>query len=583
MKVLIERFEQTAAAWPDKLAVLDGPEELSYGELDRRADGLAARLAGRGIRAGDLVAIALPRSAAQFVAMFAVVKAGAAFLPLDLDHPALRLAQMVRDAAPRCVITSAAAGAADWLASVPRVDVDEIGEANAEPPRQAGEVSLDHPAYVLYTSGSTGEPKGVITSQRALANRLSWMQERYPLAETDRVVLKTPCGFDVSIWEYLWALNARAAVVVCKPGGHRDPGYLARLMADSRVTVAHFVPSMLRVFVDRGGFAGLTALRRVFCSGEVLPADLVKRLRADTDVPVHNLYGPTEAAIDVTAFDCPGEPPGAVVPIGTAVPGCRTYVLDDRLGHVTGESEGELYLAGVQLAHGYLGRPDLTAERFVADPFGGPGERMYRTGDLVRRDGDGLLVFVGRVDGQVKIRGQRIELGEIENTLEACPGVAQAAVAVADTPAAGPRLVACWVAESCAALVDQDLRAHLAERLPEAMVPAVFVQLDALPVTASGKLDRRAVAESAAAVGDVAGSAPQGPVENAVASIWSSLLGVDRVGATDNFFALGGHSLLVPELVDQVWRELGVDLPIAVLFEAPTVAEFARAIEGSDP
>ncbi|WP_394619395.1 amino acid adenylation domain-containing protein [Lentzea sp. JNUCC 0626] len=581
MKTLIERFEQTAAALPDKLAVLDGTEELSYGDLNRRADGLAAGLLERGIRAGDLVAIALPRSAAQFVAMFAVVKAGAAFLPLDLDHPALRLAHVVGDAAPRCVITSAAAGAADWLADVPIVDVDEICEANAQQPQRVGEVSFDHPAYVLYTSGSTGEPKGVITSHRALANRLAWMQERYPLAEADRVVLKTPCGFDVSIWEYLWALNARAAVVVCKPGGHRDPRYLAQLMADNRVTVAHFVPSMLRVFVDRGGFTGLTALRRVFCSGEALPADLVRRLRAETDVPVHNLYGPTEAAIDVTAFDCPGEPPGSVVPIGTAVPGCRTYVLDDRLDPVTGESEGELYLAGVQLAHGYLGRPDLTAERFVADPFGGPGERMYRTGDLVRRDGDGLLVFVGRVDDQIKIRGQRIELGEIENTLASCPGVAQAAVAVTDTPVAGPRLVACWVAEPCTAPVDQDLRAHLSERLPEVMVPAVFVQLDALPVTTSGKLDRRAVAESAAAE-VVADSPPQGPIENAVASIWSSLLGVARVGTTDNFFALGGHSLLVPELVDQVWRQFGVDLPIALLFEAPTVAEFARAIEGSE-
>ncbi|MFB9840539.1 AMP-binding protein, partial [Actinoallomurus acaciae] len=314
-----------------------------------------------------IVALALPRSPDLVVAILATHRAGAAYLPLDLDHPPRRIAAMVEDAAPVVVVTP------EWLAGA---------EGRAEPVAAGPR----NPAYVIYTSGSTGRPKGVVVPHEGAVNRLLWMQDRYGLKPGDRVLQKTPAGFDVSVWEFFWPLITGATLVLARPDGHRDPAYLARLINEQRVTTAHFVPSMLAAFLDEPSAAGCTGLRRVLCSGEALPAPVAERFRATLGAELHNLYGPTEASVDVTSWQVTEPGP---VPIGTPVWNTRLLVLDARLRAVPPGVAGELYLAGVQLARGYLGRPGLTAERFVPDPYGGPGERMYRTGDLVRWTGDG--------------------------------------------------------------------------------------------------------------------------------------------------------------------------------------------------
>ncbi|MEU9388291.1 amino acid adenylation domain-containing protein, partial [Streptomyces sp. NPDC048279] len=366
---------------------------------------------------------------------------------------------------------------------VPRLTVDADGTP-ADPAHASLPTAYDprRPAYVIYTSGSTGRPKGVAVTHSGIVNRLLWMQDTYRLGADDRVLQKTPAGFDVSVWEFFWPLITGATLVLARPEDHQDPVHLAGLIERQRITTAHFVPSMLRAYLDEPAAAGRTALRQVMCSGEALPAPLAARFhQVLPGTRLHNLYGPTEASVDVTAHEVPADP--AAVPIGRPVWNTRTYVLDGALNPVPPGVSGELYLAGVQLARGYLGRPGLTAERFVADPFGEPGERMYRTGDLARWSGSGELEYLGRVDDQVKLRGFRIEPGEIEAVLAAHPGVAHATVVLRDE-----RLVA-YVVPAGSGTDPAGLRAHTARSLPDHMVPAAVVTLDALPLTPNGKLD----------------------------------------------------------------------------------------------
>ncbi|MEO3752517.1 amino acid adenylation domain-containing protein [Streptomyces sp. B6B3] len=428
----------------DAAVVFEG-EELSYAELNAWANRLAHRLIANGTRPGDVVAVSLPRSLELVVALLAVLRAGAAYLPVDTGYPPERIAYLLADARPVANLDDPAAVRAardDHPAGPPEGRADD----------RAPEVGLraEHPAYVIYTSGSTGRPKGVAVSHRAILNRLLWMRDAYGFGPDDRVLQKTPSGFDVSVWEFFAPLLAGATLVVARPEGHRDPRYLARLVQEQRISTIHFVPSMLDTFLNEPAAARCTSLRRIFCSGEALSPALAGRLH-DTlpDAELHNLYGPTEAAVDVTYWH---STPGAdVVPIGAPVWNTRVYVLDGGLRPVPPGVVGELYLAGTQLATGYLDRPGLTAERFVACPFGGPGERMYRTGDLVRWDAAGRLVFLGRVDDQVKLRGFRVELGEIEAVLREQDNVAQAAVLVREDRAGDPRLVAYVVADVAAA------------------------------------------------------------------------------------------------------------------------------------
>ncbi|MEJ2866570.1 amino acid adenylation domain-containing protein [Actinomycetospora sp. OC33-EN08] len=544
---------------PDAPAVVtpDGTT-VTRRELDDRSAALASGLASRGIGRGDVVGVAWPRSAELIVALVGVLRAGAAYLPLDPDHPADRREFMLVDSGARVVLD-------DSNASL--LSLDASSDALPAP-----EVHPDDAAYVLYTSGSTGRPKGVVVTHAAIMNRLAWMQERFALGAHDAVLQKTPSTFDVSVWEFFWPLVDGAPMVLAAPGRHGDPEHLVERIAAGSVTTLHFVPSMLRPFLDHLGSTATAvgSLRRVVTSGEGLPGALARRcLDLLPGVELHNLYGPTEAAVDVTAIRVEG----ADVTIGPPVANTGVRVLDTRLRPVAPGVAGELYLTGIQLARGYHGRPALTADRFVADPFGRPGTRMYRTGDVVRRRPDGDLEHLGRADDQVKIRGFRVELGEVESALAADPGVAQAVASVRTTEAGAVRLVAHVVPHGD---VDpEELRQRAAATLPEHMVPSSIVLLDDLPLTPSGKVDRRALPDDVPDVGS-RGRAPSGPVEEALADAVAAVLGVELVPADADFLALGGDSILAIAVVAKA-RAAGLQVTPRQVLTHRTVEALAAA------
>ncbi|MFI8325545.1 amino acid adenylation domain-containing protein [Streptomyces sp. NPDC085529] len=599
-------FADQARRTPDATAVLFEDQRITYAALDARADHLARHLVAHGAGPERVVAVALPRSVELLVALYAVHKAGAAYLPIDPDYPRDRVAHMLDDAAPALVLTpdlTARLEAAPAPAAVPALP----------------EARPDHPAYVIYTSGSTGRPKGVVVTHAAIVNRLAWMQHAYGLEPGERVLQKTPSSFDVSVWEFFWPLITGATLVVVRPEGHKDPDHLAGLIRRHSVTTVHFVPSMLEAFLAATDVTACRSLRRVICSGEALPTALAERFAAASTAELHNLYGPTEAAVDVTShrFDpadaATGSPAASAgVPIGRPVWNTGVHVLDAALRPVPPGVTGELYLSGVQLARGYLGRPGLTAERFTAAPFGPPGGRMYRTGDLARWRADGAVEFLGRADDQVKLRGFRIELGEITAALTRHPDVRQAAVVVREDRPGDRRLVAYVVGAGNGTTATDDgdggsgtaatddghsaggrattdggdgtgaLRDHLARSLPAHMVPSLFVRLDALPLSPSGKLDRRRLPRPALA--DTTGArGPRDSREETLCGLFAEVLGVETVGIDDGFFDLGGHSLLATRLITGIRRAFGVDLGIQALFEAPTVAGLAPRLDRTGP
>ncbi|MFE5812844.1 amino acid adenylation domain-containing protein [Streptomyces sp. NPDC056479] len=568
---LIGPIEAQARRTPDAPALVHGERTLSYAQLTARSNQLAHHLAAGGVRPGTIVGVALPRSVELIVALLAVLKAGGAYLPLDPGYPPDRLAHVLDDADPVCVVTDAATagklpGTGRRHVLLDRTDLERL--PTFDPPRP---LTPSHPAYVIYTSGSTGRPKGVVVPHSAIDNRLRWMQHTYPLAPGDRVLQKTPSGFDVSVWEFFWAFRVGATLVLADPEGHKDPAYLARLIREQAVTVCHFVPSMLQVFLTEPEAAGCTGLRHVFSSGEALPRETAHHFhRVLPAVPLHNLYGPTEAAVDVSHHTCSPEHTGTV-PIGRPVWNTRLYVLDAALQPCPPGVAGELYLAGVQLADGYLGRPGLTATRFVADPYGPAGSRMYRTGDLARWNAEGEVVYLGRTDHQVKLRGQRLEPGEIEARLTAIEGVAAATVILREDRPGDQRLVA-YVTGS--APDPDDLRARLAAVLPDYMVPSAFVALDDFPLSPNGKLDRTALPAPATSAG-TDGRAPRTPTEETLTRLFAEVLGLDRVGVDDAFFDLGGTSLLAARLMARIRDTLGTRTPLGTLFRAPTPAALA--------
>ncbi|MGA4423569.1 amino acid adenylation domain-containing protein, partial [Ralstonia nicotianae] len=469
--------------------------------------------------------------------------------------------------------------------SVPVLDLASPLEGEAEHDPQVEALKPHHLAYVIYTSGSTGRPKGVMNEHRGVVNRLWWAQQTYRLDASDRVLQKTPFGFDVSVWELFWPLLAGARLVMARPEGHKAPAYLAATIEQAGITTLHFVPSMLQLFLDQVEAGRCQGLRRMLCSGEALPHALQQRsLARFPHSELHNLYGPTEAAIDVTAWRCNAESHPGVVPIGRPIANTQMYVLDGHQQPVPLGVTGEIYIGGAGVARGYLNRPELTAERFVVNPFHGEGrERMYRTGDLGRWLPDGSLEYQGRADAQVKLRGFRIELGEIEARLLQCAGVSEAVVALREDAPGEQRLVAYYVSGeanvSDEAIEAQALREQLQASLPEYMVPAAYVRLEHLPLTPNGKLDRKGLpAPEGQAYASTAYEAPQGEVEQTLAGIWQTLLAVERVGRHDDFFALGGHSLQAVRLVAQVRTQLGAELGLTELFAQPSLSAVAQAI-----
>ncbi|GAA2065649.1 hypothetical protein GCM10009722_29470 [Williamsia deligens] len=572
---LLGGFERQVAATPDAVAVVpaDGTDPLTYADLDVARRGLAAVLAGLGVTRGDRVVVALPRGIDQVCAVYATVTLGAAYVPVDPTDPAERRAAIDARVRPRVTID------ADFLAR----HGASAGRTGAVA-STAEEVPADLPAYVLFTSGSTGEPKGVEVAHAAVVARLGWMQDMHPLGPGDAVLYKTPATFDVSVWELFWPLATGARMVLATPDGHRDPRYLRERMDEAGVTVAHFVPSMLDTHLDAvGSDAFGRDLRLLFCSGEALDAGLAARVCAVGGPTLVNLYGPTEATVDVTRHVVGGQE--NPVPIGRPVPGTTTHVLDTRLRPVPPGVVGELYLGGVQVAHGYVGAVDLTAERFVADPFGQVGARLYRTGDLVRWTRDGLLDYVGRDDDQVKIRGRRVELGEIGAVVAAMDGVDAAVVVVRHDLGPAPVLVAYVRGDSGSgtAVDTAAVRAWCRTRLPAHMVPAATVVLDAFPTTRSGKLDRRALPAPAAVADPAAHVDPRTPVERTVVRLVEDALTVPggeprRISVTDNLFRLGADSLVAARLVSRA-RDAGLGLTLTDVFDADDLRDLAaRAV-----
>ncbi|HGK4799660.1 TPA: non-ribosomal peptide synthase/polyketide synthase [Pseudomonas aeruginosa] len=565
-------FEEQVERTPTAPALAFGEERLDYAELNRRANRLAHALIERGIGADRLVGVAMERSIEMVVALMAILKAGGAYVPVDPEYPEERQAYMLEDSGVQLLLSQSHLKL-PLAQGVQRIDLDQADawlENHAE--NNPGiELNGENLAYVIYTSGSTGKPKGAGNRHSALSNRLCWMQQAYGLGVGDTVLQKTPFSFDVSVWEFFWPLMSGARLVVAAPGDHRDPAKLVALINREGVDTLHFVPSMLQAFLQDEDVASCTSLKRIVCSGEALPADAQQQVFAKLpQAGLYNLYGPTEAAIDVTHWTCMEEGKDAV-PIGRPIANLACYILDGNLEPVPVGVLGELYLAGRGLARGYHQRPGLTAERFVASPFVA-GERMYRTGDLARYRADGVIEYAGRIDHQVKLRGLRIELGEIEARLLEHPWVREAAVLAVD----GKQLVGYVVLESEGGDWRETLAAHLATSLPEYMVPAQWLALERMPLSPNGKLDRKALPAPEVSVAQAGYSAPRNAVERTLAEIWQDLLGVEQVGLDDNFFSLGGDSIVSIQVVSRA-RQAGLQLSPRDLFQHQNIRSLALA------
>lgn len=590
-QALVQQAEKT----PHQMALYDDQHQLTYSEVRRQVCTLSQQLVEAGVKQGDLVAVALERSVRLSIAILAIIETGAAYLPLELAYPDQRLNFIIEDAAPKLTITSSDQVSRFENNSQPLLfdrlfTSKELQETSLGISYQA---TLEQTAYVIYTSGTTGKPKGAAISHQAIVNRILWMQGEYQLTEDDTVLQKTPCGFDVSVWEFFWALMVGAKLVMAKPEVHKDPRALLQTIEDFNVTTMHFVPSMLAVFVDavendKTGLLGKgNSLRLVFCSGEALPKNLSRSFNNLFQAQLHNLYGPTEAAIDVTyqpanELSTIGE--GGVA-IGLPVWNTQVHVLDQYLNQVPIGQSGELYLSGVQLASEYLSRPELTSTRFVADPFS-QGLRMYRTGDLVRRLGNGAIEYIGRTDHQLKIRGQRIELGEIETVLQNLDGVRHAVVEAKvvtkqQSQADERQLVAYLVVEQELEL--NQVKRAITQDLPEHMVPNHFVFIDELPLSANGKLDRKALPlPDISQSRDSLGRAAEPGMESDLALVFAGVLGIEDIKAEDDFFALGGHSIMAMRLAAEIRQKVNIEVTVGQIMVAPTVAKLAELISGDN-
>ncbi|MFD2168651.1 amino acid adenylation domain-containing protein [Tumebacillus lipolyticus] len=576
-------LEQQVALTPEAVAVSLEGQMLTYDRLNRLSNRVAHQLRELGVGADVPVGICMERSLELVVGLLAILKAGGAYVPLDPSYPEERIAWIAEDTAVPVVLTQEALLAKIPIQAATAICLDRDEERIATYPEHNldVEVSPDHLAYILYTSGSTGRPKGVEIPHRAIVNHMLWMQEAYPLGAGDRVLQKTPIGFDASVWEFWAPLLSGAQLVLARPGGHRDSGYLVSAVKAQQITVLQLVPTMLGLMLEEPEIASCQSLKHVFCGGEALSIDLQERFFQVLDAKLHNLYGPTECTIDATVWDCQKGETKRSVPIGRPIANLQTFVLDGQMRPVPALVAGELHIGGLGLARGYHNRADLTAEKFVFHPTA-HGERLYKTGDLVRFLADGTLEYLGRLDHQVKIRGFRIELGEIEAVLKEHPDHREAVVIAREDVSGDVRLVAYLIGPSTA-VSDADLRNLLKQKLPDYMIPSAFVLLDSFPLLPNGKIDLRALPQPTVEAIDatVPYTAPRTPTEAKLASMWSEVLGIERVGVYDHFFQRGGHSLLAMQIVTRVRKLFQVEVPVARLFENPTIAELAKIVDES--
>ncbi len=568
-KTIHQLFEEQVEKTPNLVAVVFEEKELTYAELNIKANQLAHYLRSQGVKQDTLVAISLERSLELVISILGVLKAGGAYVPLDPSYPEDRLQFMLQDSQSFLLITHSKFQ--DCFAN------NETGFDNP--------VFVNHPsdlAYVIYTSGSTGKPKGVMNTHLGLVNRILWMQEQYLLKRTDRVLQKTTFSFDVSVWEFFWPLITGACLVIARPHIHKDAEALIESIQQQKISVIHFVPSMLSNFLEGEKVETCHSLRLVFASGEALSTVLQDRFYHRLNAELHNLYGPTEAAIDVSYWHCKQDCPLHTVPIGKPIANMQLYILDKLLQPVPIGVSGELYIGGVGLARGYLNRPELTAGRFIPHPFASSEEnlRLYRTGDTVRYLQDGNIEYLGRMDDQVKIRGFRIEIGEVESAIISYPDVKQCVV-IAREDEGDKKLVAYLVTstrlkEEASADFIVHLRDHISRILPDYMIPLVFVFLENIPLTQSGKVDRHSLPKPDKLYRQQENQfiAPKTELEKKLASLWASLLGVDeaKISINDNFFNLGGHSLLITRLLANVKKQLKLEYTVRDFIEQPTIA-----------
>jgi amino acid adenylation domain-containing protein len=576
-----EIVAEQAARTPEAIASIFGGESLTYRDLDRRANQLARRLQRLGVSPEVRVGISMERSFDLPTAVLGVLKAGGACVPLDPAQPAERLAFMLDDAGPAVLLTQQHLLPRLPAGRTPVLPVDadrELADAESAEAPTSGVVD-GNLAFVFYTSGSTGRPKAVMQSHRRAGQYVGWRESTFGLTASDRHLLKSSIGFTVFLTELFWGLQTGGRVIIAGPGEEQDGARLVGLVVEHGVTILHVVPSLLRVLVEEPGLEACRSLRHVVCIGEAMPPGLADRLFDRLPVELSVAYGTTEAPTATHRRCVRGGEHRGVVTIGRPLPDKELYVLDEAMDRVPDGVAGELYVGG-RLSRGYLGRPAITAERFVPNPFGTePGARLYRTHDLVRVLPDGDLEFVGRRDDQIKLRGMRVELGEIQVVLQEHPGVREAVVVVWDNQAGERRVAAYYAPDPGAAPAAAELRAHLAERLPAYMVPWALVPLDRLPRLPSGKVDRQSLPSPAAAGARSVYAPPRTPLQAAIAGIWADALGAERVGVDDDFFELGGHSLLATRIAARIREAFAVELPLRAIFERPTVGELADHVQ----
>jgi amino acid adenylation domain-containing protein len=575
--------EDQARRTPDARVLTFGERHLTYKEFNERANQLAHKLKRVGIGRDDLVAVSMQRSLEMIVALLGVIKAGAGYVPVDPTYPEERVKFMLADCGAKMVLSHEPALAHIGGGEFPLMLLDDTfqaleGESKENPENQTNPGDI---AYVIYTSGTTGLPKGAGNTHEGICNRLLWGQRHFPLSTSDQVPQKTPFSFDVSVWEIFGPLIAGSRLVITKPGGHRDPEYLIELIGKEKLTVIHFVPSMLQAFLNEPRARECRSLRRVVCSGEALTKELENRFFRVFDAELVNLYGPTEASVEVAWFQCEKDSRHACVPIGRPIANTQLHILDSRMQQVPIGVAGELHIGGIGVARGYHGRPELTREKFVADPFDSTGKgRLYKTGDLARYLADGNIEYLGRIDHQVKIRGFRIELGEIETVLLQHADVRECVVVADDDASGTKRLVAYLSPAAGRILLSSELRQFLNGKLPDYMCPALFVVLETLPLNANGKVDRKRLPKPGLESSPLEDYLPpNSPLEQQIARIWSEVLGVSRVGLSDNFFHLGGHSLFASQVISRIREQFQIEIPLLRIFERPTLGDLALSVD----